>query len=211
MRKVHQIRCHQLLKQNKTKMKTNIFLCGLLLLTLPLSSFIDKGPHIDLSIKPQDSVIISPRIPHRPLVNTITPTNINDSLYRVKIGYMESRNNYSAVNQYGYLGKYQFSKKTLKGLGFDSILIAQFVDSTHLQEIAMTKLISHNLKIIKNYGLMQYVGKDVGGVTVTLEGMLAGAHLCGPNAVKQYLTSGGEDNKKDAYNTSVRKYMRQFT
>ena len=34
------------------------------------------------------------------------------------IGHRESGNRYDIVNSYGYLGRYQFGKATLKGLGF---------------------------------------------------------------------------------------------
>ena len=34
--------------------------------------------------------------------------------YKEKMGYLESRGRYDVKNRYGYLGKYQFSKTTLK-------------------------------------------------------------------------------------------------
>ena len=37
------------------------------------------------------------------------------------VGHRESTNNYKAVNQFGYLGKYQFGRKTLNAIGLDSV------------------------------------------------------------------------------------------
>ena len=36
----------------------------------------------------------------------------------MQLGFRESGNRYDIVNSYGYMGKYQFGKSTLKGLGF---------------------------------------------------------------------------------------------
>ncbi len=42
------------------------------------------------------------------------------------IGFRESSNDYRAVNQFGYLGKYQFGRKTLNSLGFENVSNREF-------------------------------------------------------------------------------------
>jgi peptidoglycan hydrolase CwlO-like protein len=39
-------------------------------------------------------------------------------LFLHSLGEYESNNDYTKVNKWGYLGKYQFSKRTLRGLGY---------------------------------------------------------------------------------------------
>ena len=45
------------------------------------------------------------------------------------IGFRESSGNYKAVNQFGYLGKYQFGRKTLNSLGFDNVTNREFLEN----------------------------------------------------------------------------------
>src|SRR5210317_982777 len=49
------------------------------------------------------------------------PVVKNHSTFLDAIGFRESSNNYKAVNQFGYLGKYQFGRKTLNAIGFENI------------------------------------------------------------------------------------------
>jgi hypothetical protein len=128
--------------------------------------------------------------------------------YIDKIGYLESRGNYSVTNQLGYMGKYQFGKTTLRRLGYTEQEIKEFIKNKELQENAMLKLTTHNLEVLENYGLMKYVGYSVNGVNVTVEGMLAGSHLLGPYAVKQFLQHGKIG--ADGNGTTIVKYMKQF-
>jgi hypothetical protein len=62
------------------------------------------------------------------------------------LGHRESRGNYEVVNRYGYLGKYQFSPKTLKGLGFD-VTQEEYLKDTLMQESAARAYIAYNKKI----------------------------------------------------------------
>lgn len=128
--------------------------------------------------------------------------------YIDKIGHLESRGNYSVTNQFGYMGKYQFGKNTLRGLGYTEHEIKGFIKDKHMQEEAMLKLTEHNLDVLRNYGLMKYVGYNVNGVYVTVEGMLAGSHLLGPHAVKQFIEKGKIG--RDGNGTTIVTYMKQF-
>jgi len=38
------------------------------------------------------------------------------------IGHRESSNRYDVVNKWGYMGKYQFGRKTLKNLGYKCLI-----------------------------------------------------------------------------------------
>ena len=49
------------------------------------------------------------------------------------IGMRESSNRYDVVNGWGYMGKYQFGKRTLKSLGYN-VSREEFLNSPYLQE-----------------------------------------------------------------------------
>lgn len=104
------------------------------------------------------------------------------------LGYRESSNRYDVVNQYGYMGKYQFGKSTLKGLGYN-ISKREFLNSPEIQEEAIVKLLKANKKVLKRQ-IKKYDGKLVNGILVTESGLLAAAHLVGPGSVKKWVRNG---------------------
>jgi hypothetical protein len=104
------------------------------------------------------------------------------------LGHRESSNRYDVVNQYGYMGKYQFGKSTLKGLGYD-ISKREFLNSPEIQEEAIVKLLKANKKVLKRQ-IKKYDGKLVNGILVTESGLLAAAHLVGPGSVKKWVRNG---------------------
>ena len=124
-----------------------------------------------------------------------------------KIGHYESSNDYSKVNRWGYMGRYQFGRKTLRGLGYD-VSKSEFLNSPTLQEKAMMDLLEHNQKILRKY-IDYWDGKVLGGDTITESGILAAAHLAGPGNVKRYFMHG--HNFSDAYGTKLTKYLHTFS
>ena len=104
------------------------------------------------------------------------------------LGYRESSNRYDVVNQYGYMGKYQFGRTTLKGLGYD-ITRSEFLSSPDIQEEAIRKLLKANKKVLKRQ-IKKFDGKLVNGILVTESGLLAAAHLVGPGSVKKWVRNG---------------------
>lgn len=122
------------------------------------------------------------------------------------LGMRESSNNYKAINKYGYLGKYQFGKKTLKGLGY-KISTNDFLNNPKIQEEAMIKLLLHNKKILKRH-IRKYDGEMLHGVYITESGLLAAAHLAGPGNVKKWIRSGKDF--EDGLGTKMTSYLRKF-
>lgn len=123
------------------------------------------------------------------------------------IGHRESSNRYDVVNGWGYMGKYQFGKKTLKALGYD-VSKKEFLNSPYLQEQAMLDLLNHNKKILNNY-IEYWDGKTINGKVITESGILAAAHLAGPGNVKRYLKKGKDF--KDGNGTKLTSYLTQFS
>ena len=122
------------------------------------------------------------------------------------IGHRESSNNYSVVNEFGYMGKYQFGKATLKGLGID-VTKEEFITNPKLQEKAMHMLLSHNRKKLKRY-IKKYEGQIIHGVLITESGVLAAAHLAGQGNVRKFLKNGFVF--KDGNGTKMTSYIKQF-
>lgn len=131
--------------------------------------------------------------------------DLDDYIY--DLGFKESSNRYQVVNKYGYMGRYQFSPKTLKNLGF-SITQHAFLSNELLQDQAFIQLLLHNKQLLQ-HTIERYEGKVVNGVTITESGILAAAHLVGPYHVKRYLIHGVV--KRDAFGTSVEDYLIQFS
>lgn len=140
------------------------------------------------------------------LIEIEIPTDTHVDFLKA-IGHKESGNNYSIVNSYGYMGKYQFGASTLKGLGY-KVSKEEFLNSPELQEEAMQALLEHNRKKLRRQ-IDKYCGQTVNGVFITESGILAAAHLAGQGNVKKFFRKGYEF--KDGYGTTMTSYMVKFS
>ena len=132
----------------------------------------------------------------------------NHSKFLEDLGMRESSGNYKAVNQFGYLGKYQFGRKTLNALGFDKVSNREFLANPSIQEKAMYALLSHNKRILRRQ-IEKYHGQTINGIYITESGVLAAAHLAGPGNVKKFFRKGYEF--KDGNGTKMTSYMIKFS
>ena len=132
----------------------------------------------------------------------------NHSKFLEDLGMRESSGNYKAVNQFGYLGKYQFGRKTLNAIGYEDVSNREFLANGSIQEEAMYALLTHNRKVLRRQ-LSKYVGTTVAGVYITESGLLAAAHLAGPGNVRKFLRKGYEF--KDGNGTKMTSYMVKFS
>jgi hypothetical protein len=123
------------------------------------------------------------------------------------IGFRESSNNYKAVNQFGYLGKYQFGRKTLNAIGFEDISNYEFLSDPTIQELAMAELLERNKRTLRKE-IKKYQGKTINGIYITESGILAAAHLGGAGNVKKFFRKGYEF--QDGNGTKMTSYMVRF-
>ena len=142
-----------------------------------------------------------------PKVKIIIPKIKNHDMFLNDLGFRESSGNYKAVNKYGYLGKYQFGRKTLNAVNMKHVSNRQFLSSPELQEEAMQRLMLANYKSLRRY-IRKYDGTIVHGVLVTKSGVLAAAHLGGAGNVRKWFRRGIVF--KDANGTKITSYMKQF-
>lgn len=128
-------------------------------------------------------------------------------LFLDAIAFSESSNRYKITNRWGYMGKYQFHKQTLKDLGY-KITKKEFLNSPELQEQAMMDLLSSNKKAL-GYRMNKWEGRKINGVEVTESGILAAAHLGGVGNVINFMENGKDF--KDGNGTSIVKYLTKFS
>jgi len=128
-----------------------------------------------------------------PLPEPIIEATVNIKVYNLDtflydMAERESSNRYDIVNQYGYMGAYQFGSSTLKNLGYN-ISKKEFLSNPALQEEAMLKLLKANKHTLRRQ-IKKYDGKLVNGVLVTESGLLAAAHLVGAGSVRKWVRNG---------------------
>jgi hypothetical protein len=127
--------------------------------------------------------------------------------FKEALAFKESQGKYTAVNTFGYLGKYQFGKTTL--LRFKIYNTKAFLNNPELQEKAFKALCKVNKWILRK-DIQRCVGKTINGITISTSGILAAAHLSGAGNVKKFLRSNGTLNFSDAYGSSIESYLKKF-
>ena len=123
------------------------------------------------------------------------------------IGHQESGNRYNIVNRFGYMGKYQFGKSTLRTLKI-KVSKEAFLSSPDLQEYAMQQLLLYNKKRLQKY-INNFEGQIIHGILVTESGLLAAAHLGGAGSVKKWFRTGKV--RKDGNGVKITNYMEKFS
>lgn len=137
------------------------------------------------------------------------PTNIkvhNLDTFLYDMAERESSNRYDVVNQYGYMGAYQFGSSTLKNLGYN-VSKKEFLNNPALQEEAMIKLLKANKHTLRRQ-IKKYNGKLVNGVLVTESGLLAAAHLVGAGSVRKWVRNG--KISRDRNGVTLVSYLTKF-
>ena len=140
-----------------------------------------------------------------PVITEIIKPNQTE-MFLEAVGFKESGNRYDIVNKFGYMGRYQFGRGTLKGLGY-KLTQEEFLNSPEVQERAMMDLLKHNKKKLQKY-IDKYEGDTVHGVYITESGVLAAAHLGGQGNVKKFFRRGKKF--KDGFGTGITTYMEKF-
>ena len=123
------------------------------------------------------------------------------------IGFRESSGNYKAVNQFGYLGKYQFGRNTLNAIGFEDVSNYEFLSQPNTQELAMATLLKKNKHTLRRE-IKKYSGQTINNIYITESGILAAAHLGGAGNVRKFFRKGYEF--EDGNGTKMTSYMIRF-
>lgn len=161
---------------------------------------------------------------------TKTTKTIDDFCH--DMAFRESSGNPSAINQFGFLGLYQFGEAALVDLGYvrkkpryvdnfdnkytatdwsgkDGInSIQDFLRQPGTQTKAFKEMIAIRLKRLKRMELDKFDGKTKNDVLITLSGLVAGAHLVGEGGLQDWLKEGRAI--KDGNGIDVQSYVKQF-
>ena len=181
-----------------------VSLASTVVMAFSMAARIKVEPVIEEPLRPLALEVITPKIETPKLEIAIK----DHSKFLYDIGMRESSNNYHAVNQFGYLGKYQFGRKTLNALGYEEVSNRQFLENHSIQEEAMYALLIHNRHILRRQ-IAEYSGQIINGIYITESGILAAAHLAGPGNVKKFFRKGYEF--KDGNGTKMTSYMKKFS
>lgn len=137
------------------------------------------------------------------------------SVFNASLSRTESGGNYNVTNSEGFGGKYQFGQPRLndfnRAMGTQyrvSDLTAGTPEAAALTEAVQRWHIGDIDNFITDNGLDRYLGRNVGGVTMTQNGLRAMAHLGGVGGMQKYLTTGGQYNPSDSNGTSLSDYAR---
>ena len=157
----------------------------------------------------KEKVIIPPKKPIKTKENTVK----EEDTFQKDLKLSESSGNYGVINTEGYMGAYQFGNDRLQdykdatGEDFDN---KNFVNNKELQDKVFKWHTDDIKSFVSSQKLNSYIGKKINGVPVTLNGLIAVAHLGGKEGMKKFLNSNGEYNPEDKYGTSLLDYLNKF-
>jgi hypothetical protein len=100
---------------------------------------------------------------------------------------------------------------TAKAGGITSI--QEFLARPDLQDRAFKEWAEklHDYFTNPQFNTIEHVGKVINGVTVTVTGMIAGAHLVGIHALDKFLDTNGGSSSGDVFGTPVFEYIKLFS
>jgi len=131
------------------------------------------------------------------------------SIFRERLAESESGGDYSARNDEGFVGKYQFGAARLTDFMSSTgkkFSMDQFQNNPALQEEVQGWHEDDILSYVADQGLDEYIGQQVGGVIISPEAMLAMAHLGGKSGMKKFIETDGEYNPSDSNGTRLSDY-----
>ena len=142
----------------------------------------------------------------RDTINVHIDSSKTHKMFLVDIGRFESNNDYRKVNRFGYLGRYQFGRSTLKQLKIECTP-QEFIDQPLLQEHAMESNLKYNKKQLATF-IGEHQSTTFRGIFITESGVLAAAHLGGAGSVKKFFKGG--KIFKDGNGIPITTYMKEF-
>lgn len=141
----------------------------------------------------------------------------------------ESGLNPAAVNPSGYAGLFQMGEGALQDAGYyrgdltrandwtgawtgrDGInSLADFMARPETQVRALVAYHDRLLSQIRSFGLDRAIGTTIGGVEITLSGLVAGAHLVGIGNLQRFVNSGGSMVPRDGNGVPITTYVAEL-
>ena len=115
-------------------------------------------------------------------------TNKTAEKWLKRLAQIESNNKLTALNG-DYWGMWQMGPGARKSVGFGGVSQKEYLASYDVQRASVIIYLKNNYRILKPY-IMKYDNKMYRGHHLTMSGMLAMSHNCGPQGVINFLNSG---------------------
>lgn len=145
---------------------------------------------------------------------TLNAQGLPASLIRTESGgNFRALNNEQGAGGRGHGGRGQFGHARLADAARAGVIPAgttpqQFAQMPEPVQIRVENWHANDInQQIAKRGLDRFVGQNIGGTTVTPQGMLAVAHLGGIGGLDKFLNSGGQYNPSDSFGTSLSNYL----
>lgn len=203
-------------EKTKNMIKKSSYFLGIGILVLVVSSGFNsfkveklEGFHVEYDTELRYHVPSEEEEVEESVVSTISVPYVGKTYagFKQAMAYRESRGMLHLVNPYGYMGKYQFGRSTLRTVGIYDF--QEFLRNAEWQDKAFRALLEKNKWELRKE-IEKYSGKVINGVQITESGLLAAAHLAGAGSVKKYLRSNGTNGFKDGFGTSLGSYIKLF-
>ena len=160
-----------------------------------------------------------PQVETNPRLNTVSESDkAAQNSFTEKLKSQESSGRYTVVskqNNKEHMGAYQFGKARLtdyKRASGKTFSKKEFLNNPKLQdEIFAWHVQDYKQRIVKD-GLDKYIGTEINGTEVTMDGLVAVAHLGGYPGMINFLRMQGKGkaDRSDENGTKMSKYLRQF-
>jgi len=151
----------------------------------------------------------------RGLMDKPTSSNAPSSIIQSESsGRWDAENEVAGAGGKGHFGRVQFSRARLQEAKDAGAIPAdmtpeQFMKDPEAQVSAENWHFADIEDFIKKRGLDKYIGQKIKGIPVTMQGMVAAAHLGGQTGLYRFITSGGTYDPSDAYGTSLSDYLKK--
>lgn len=132
--------------------------------------------------------------------------------YADDLGYDESRNDITIINEIGCFAEHQWKQTTLRYLGYNNITLSEFkkdpsIFPKEIQREALRKLIDTTKFELRSY--KYYIGTVIDDVEITESGLIAACHLGGIKSVRKYLLSRGQYLLIDGFRINIKHSKKQ--
>jgi hypothetical protein len=149
--------------------------------TIPLNTYINK---LSKSLSMDSSKLVN-RVYFT--VYYTRDTSKNFEKFLKMLAELESRQNQRAVNG-EHWGYWQNSSNVRKQFGYGGVSKEDYLNSKAIQKENTIKYMKDNYLVLRPY-LNKYENKIIRGYHLTLSGMIAMAHNCGPGGLRSFLNS----------------------
>ena len=163
-------------------------------------------------------VVYTPEVNTNPTIAEVKPSDVSDkNTFQGRLKMQESTGRYNVIGtQDGkeYMGAYQFGEARLKDYkeaNGQSFTKDEFIRNPQLQDEVFAWHTADIREMILDKNLDHVIGETWNGTTVTMDGLVAVAHLGGKTGLTKFVRTKGKYDKNDKHGTKMSKYLKQFS